>query len=413
MYIVRVTDEDENVAFDTLLVKVLNDKPDITVLCDHRSLNEGGGYAIHGQTKDLGRVAWEWDIGGTGTYVRSDSGVRFHPKFTDGKTVMVRARASDEDGNVSAVEAEFPVNVWEFYNLVKPGGETNDWWWTWRQIVPLQGKLGFTGTSCETCPDGNGLFYTYDPVRDTLEKMPGPPQNHRSGALGSTGNLAMLMGAYPTWADGTNVNAHAADIFDPQLHLWYSVADIPAYMDESFSDQHYSAYAAGRFQLIYPGSRSSSSHTNGRIAEYDVGANAWGKSLILPPDPDGSGYYIHSVSGFADKFYFIIEKLSNGPMSSSNPISLWQYDPIMKTWELLSTPGTVTSFGFPTLVAIDGNLFIMSGKRTLIFDLILKTYRDGPDFEKDFTQNSATVMDGKIYSLVSGKIYVLDPADWR
>jgi outer membrane protein assembly factor BamB len=102
--ILRVTDDDGNVAKDTMKVIVMQDVPIASAGSDQTILTTDT-ICLHGSaTQQFGIIAkWEWDVGGTGAFIStSKSDTSFvKPAIEDSNFICI-LRVTDDDGNVSA-----------------------------------------------------------------------------------------------------------------------------------------------------------------------------------------------------------------------------------------------------------------------------------------------------------------------
>jgi outer membrane protein assembly factor BamB/PKD repeat protein len=101
--VLRVTDDDGNVAKDTVKVTVMQDVPVANAGTD-QTLLITDTIRLHGtETQQFGYIAkWEWDIGGTGIFIStSKSDTAFIKSAPADSNFICILRVTDDDGNVS------------------------------------------------------------------------------------------------------------------------------------------------------------------------------------------------------------------------------------------------------------------------------------------------------------------------
>jgi outer membrane protein assembly factor BamB len=127
--ILRVTDDDGNVAKDTVKVIVMQDVPIANAGSDQTILTTDT-IRLHGSaTQQFGIIAkWEWDVGGTGAFIStSKSDTSFvKPAIEDSNFICI-LRVTDDDGNVSGPDT---VKIRRLTHLVK-----------WETEIPSAGYL--------------------------------------------------------------------------------------------------------------------------------------------------------------------------------------------------------------------------------------------------------------------------------
>ena len=114
-HVLRVRDDDGNVSLDTLRVFVRDDRPTVSLTLYPRLIDNGGGYWLHAEGKDLGRITrWEWDFGDGEFRQGYGPDTVFRPAEPPGTSVTARVKVFDEDGNSAVASGSLIISTWEY-----------------------------------------------------------------------------------------------------------------------------------------------------------------------------------------------------------------------------------------------------------------------------------------------------------
>jgi uncharacterized protein (TIGR02145 family) len=101
--VLRVTDDDGNIALDTMCVSVIQDMP-VAITGKDTIVSVGDQIKLTGRAEDkYGEIAkWEWDIGNTGTFVRTSTpDTTISAPTAQSLTYQCVLRVTNNDGNTA------------------------------------------------------------------------------------------------------------------------------------------------------------------------------------------------------------------------------------------------------------------------------------------------------------------------
>jgi hypothetical protein len=385
--IVRATDDDGNKVTDMISISVVNDAPSIAIQTKTRAIENGGGYGIHADVTDHGRIVkWEWDIGNTGSYAQgSGPDTFFVPVASTGYNLASAIRVTDEDGNRTNLDFNFKISKWSYTKkLPLPDGKNA---FDELAAAAMDGKIFFAGgLSGDKRFD---TFFSYDPTTGKIDTL--PPMldvRARNALIPLNGKLYVIGG------NGAGGPISTVEVYDPALKEWSRVANLPKPMEQ--------------VQAIA---------LNGKIwvADYkefmvfDPALDRWSK-LPNHGTPQGSGSIY--TTGFATLNGLIFTNLN---IYYGGDGRVQQYDPIADVWSDKNTRSPWASY--PSITVLDGKIYTI-GEESLgnfigvqAFDPVADSRDQSSDLIYRVFRNAAVTIAGKIYVLgQESTIQIYDPA---
>jgi hypothetical protein len=359
-HVFRVTDDDGNIAIDTVRVTVRNDFPVVSLTAYQRGVAYGGGYFLKAKATDAGQIVkWEWDVENTGTFVLgSGPDTAFVPTQPGGTIIDCKVRATDEDGNATVAKFSLRVSKWaEEGELPVPLPTTN------YSLSEMGGKLYATGTTNESGA-GTLTLWSYDPATYSHSRLDNPPFQGKTILHSIGGRLHAFQGNSPFVME-----------YVPALKEWswrwnLHSAMVPIALDGKL----YVAYREG---------------TDPKIGILDTLTGTIAMTGYLKSDL--SPARITGAAGIGGKLYF----LTWYPYTV-----LYEYNPVNNEWnenQLVGALGVINSWS--TMVELEGKLYIVSEKSFHEFDPATRILKEKSNPLRPSWGRSMVVYNGKIFCL--------------
>lgn len=390
-HVLRVTDDEGNVALDTLRLTAMNDRPRVSLVWYINSVAQGGGYLLKSATTDRGRaVKWEWDFG-NGVFVNGfGPDTTFHPDTIGGTKLNIRIRVTDDDGNQAMAQEQIPVSKWEYLADLPSSFDIAATTHQEFRLTAFKDKLYVIAQRVDDSRDIR--FASFEPgtgIWTTLTPPPYIPSWNgicvgSSTLVGTQDKILFVTPSYPA-----NQNSGILE-FDPRLGDWDWIDDAPLACDGV------SAVAVDSILYLMDADGSKS-----RLHSYNLSSGMLNRDIALQDN-----LRVQS-SAFLKGWLYAIGVHAGGSVIG-NPMYTWSKErPYWVQAEYL--PWHI--FGL-SLVAATDKLYAMgkSEKSVFSYDRTSNKWTLKSPMLWYSGDNSSTELNGIIYSIGDRKIQRYDPA---
>lgn len=374
-HVLRVTDDDGNISYDTIKVTTINDFPRATLVVYDRIESQGGGYTLHATGSDLGKIVkWEWDIGETGVFVKgSTNDTGFLPTQAAGTALACKVRITDEDGNSAEARAIKFVSKWKIVGWPASPLHVNENRVT---LTALDGKIYIA-------QNGSTNLIVYDPTANSWKEGPSFPPV-----------------AFPEYASAKIITLQGKLVLIYSGHLHGAQLESKIFvLEESLGgwlERYVDSYPSmGTVAAAVGGKLFVKEYEQAPLEEFDLEKGGYS----LPGQQFGDSWTNPNMTTTREKLYIQADNLFS------------EYDPKSRIWRDIPRDNDWRHLGEP--VGLDGKIYEINSDQTFFgFDIDTEKWESKSFIPYPEYGMGATVLNGKIYVMGrDGIIQSYDPKD--
>ncbi|MEO6096575.1 MAG: hypothetical protein ABIW76_13055 [Fibrobacteria bacterium] len=357
----RATDDDGNTVVDTLIAKVINDIPQVTLTKRSTYLSGVPGYSFEASVVDKGRIVkWEWSVDSGATFQpRSSGDTAFVPALAGGSDLKLVVRATDEDGSVGSGSVRFAVSKWGWMGAAPSR----------KPVVALDGKLY------------SGIGYTepahvYDPRTGIWSDIATPTRGTYVGVISD--KIALFGSQSGRAFIWTN-------LYDPKSDDWTRIMNVPGRQDIGAV-----GVASDSTRLLVAGSNE--------FYEFTTAAQVW---TAKPAPPVSSTYPALAICN--GKAYIF------GSRSEGDMMDNYVFEPGLNAW--VKKASLPKYLGRPWAVTLGDAIYVGCNRFMYRYDPALDSWTQKSPSLTDASDQSAAVIGGKIYLLGDEGMQIYNP-EW-